>query len=121
MKHTFPKSEKLCGQKAIAALYRTGRKFTSWPLRVTWQPTADATQVLIWAPKSLFRHAVQRNLLRRRIREAWRLNAAEVKQGCDIAFNYIDKAVQPYSVIEKGVKKALRRIQEERSKETDHG
>lgn len=121
MKHTFPKSEKLCGQIAIAALYRTGRKFTSWPLRVTWQPVTDSTHVLIWAPKSLFRHAVQRNLLRRRIREAWRLNSEEMKQGYDIAFNYIDKAVQPYSVIEKGVKKALRRIQEEQDKATPNG
>ncbi|MBQ9427842.1 MAG: ribonuclease P protein component [Paludibacteraceae bacterium] len=121
MKHTFPKSEKLCGKKSIAALYQAGRKFTAWPLRVTWQPTTDATRVLIWAPKSLFRHAVQRNLLRRRIREAWRLNSVQMKQGCDIAFNYIDKAVQPYSLIEKSVKKAIRRIQNEQSKGTGHG
>lgn len=90
-------------------------------MRVTWQPTTSATEVLIWAPKSLFRHATDRNLLRRRMREVWRLNSEEMKQGYDIAFNYVDKAIQPYSVIEKGMKKALRRIQEEHSKEGKHG
>ena len=121
MPNAFPKNSRLCGQERIARLYKGGKRFTAWPLRVTWQPTTDATRVLIWAPKSLFRHAVQRNLLRRRIREAWRLNSEQMKQGCDIAFNYIDKAVQPYSLIEKSVKKAIRRIQNERSKETGHG
>lgn len=55
------------------------------------------------------------------MREVWRLNSEEMKQGYDIAFNYVDKAIQPYSVIEKGMKKALRRIQEEHSKEGNHG
>lgn len=55
------------------------------------------------------------------MREAWRLNSEEMKQGYDIAFNYVDKAIQPYSVIEKGMKKALRRIQEEHNKEGKHG
>ena len=97
----------------------------AWPLRVTWMPAED-TQILVWAPKSLFKHAVDRNHLRRLMREAYRLNqhllqAQPVLQRSDptgeagqrsylIAFNYIDKERQPYAVIEKAVCKALKKI-----------
>ena len=85
-----------------------------------------APQILVWAPKSLFKHAVDRNHLRRLMREAYRLHqdllqAQPVLQRSDptgeagqrsylIAFNYIDKERQPYAVIEKAVCKALKKI-----------
>ena len=80
-------------------------------MRVTYLPCADQTQVLIWAPKSLFKRAVHRNRLRRLMREAYRQNKGLLGEGhYQIAFNYIDKAEQPYSVIEKAMRKALGRV-----------
>ena len=73
MDKRFPKHSKLCGQMRIAQLYHEGKRFVVWPLRVTYQAVEDDTQVLIWAPKSLFKHAVDRNHMRRLMREAYRL------------------------------------------------
>lgn len=113
--NTLPKANKLCGQERIAQLYKEGRRFTAWPLRVTYQPSmADATQVLVWAPKSLFKHAVQRNHLRRLMREAYRLHQDILgEQHYLIAFNYMDKEEQSYSVIEKALCKSLKKISEQ--------
>ena len=76
---------------------------------------SDAMQVLVWAPKSLFKHAVDRNRLRRLMREAYRLNKdrlAGLPQQYQVAFNYIDKEVQPYTVVERAMRKALKRLAE---------
>ena len=124
MANSFPKHSKLCGKERIAALYKSGNRFTSWPLRVTWQKMPDfspslegragvgfpLSQILIWAPKSLFKHAVDRNRLRRLMREAYRLNQGILTSNFLIAFNYMDKEVRSYAVIEKAVIKALKRI-----------
>ena len=104
----------------IAALYKEGKRFTVWPLRVTYMPTDGETQVLVWAPKSLFKHAVQRNRLRRLMREAYRMNQDILASDSDsgltshflIAFNYMDKEEQPYALIKKAVCKALKKIAE---------
>ena len=109
--NTFPKHSRLCGQERITALYKQGKRFTSWPLRVTWQPAEGETQVLVWAPKSLFKRAVKRNHLRRLMREAYRLHQELAGEGHYLlAFNYIDKDEQPFAVIEKAICKALTKI-----------
>jgi len=71
------------------------------------------TEVLVWAPKSLFKHAVDRNRLRRLMREAYRLNK-QVLLSADkhyhLALNYIDKEMQDYKTINKAMVKILKRL-----------
>ena len=47
MPNTFPKHSRLCGQEHITALYKQGKRFTAWPLRVTYLPTEEQTQILV--------------------------------------------------------------------------
>ena len=125
MAYSFPKNNKLCGQLRIAQLYKEGQRFVAWPLRVTYMPITNhqlpiTNQILVWAPKSLFKKAVQRNRLRRLMREAYRLHQDILTSNSEsgqtsnfyIAFNYMDKEEQPYAVIEKAVCKALKKIAE---------
>ena len=112
MNNSLPKYERLCGQLRIAELYKRGKHLAAWPLRVTYLPAED-TQVLVWAPKSLFKHAVDRNKLRRLMREAWRLNKQTLNNHYLIAFNYMDKTMSDYSTIEKAVAKTINKLNEE--------
>lgn len=117
----FPKSEKLCGELRIATLYKQSKRFVCWPVRVNYRFVPangeSGVQVLIWAPKSIFRHAVDRNRMRRLMRESFRLNAEPLRIYCmerglraEVAFNYVDKQLQPFPVVEKGIRKALKKM-----------
>lgn len=95
-----------------------------WPLRVTYLPITDhqspiTNQILVWAPKSLFKHAVDRNHLRRLMREAYRLNQNLLEERhYQIAFNYMDKELRDYATVEKAVRKALKKINDATQKST---
>jgi ribonuclease P protein component len=66
--------------------------------------------VLFSVPKRQFKHAVDRNLIRRRMKEAYRLNKTLLSGAFSIAFIYISKEIEKYEVIEKGMKGALKKM-----------
>ena len=78
-RYTFPKEEHLCRKKLIEQLFsKQGFSFGIYPLRLTWLPaparTSAPPQVLISVSKRTFKRAVDRNRLKRLIREAYRLH-----------------------------------------------
>jgi ribonuclease P protein component len=78
---TFNKEERLCSRKYLDLLFKNGSSFLLYPFRVSYLfidgQQAYPVQVVINVPKKRYKHAVDRNLLKRRIREAYRLQ----KQG----------------------------------------
>jgi ribonuclease P protein component len=79
---TFSKEERLTGKTSIDRLFNEGRSFNQFPFRVFYiivdQPEEPLARLLIAIPKKKVKHAVDRNRLRRLVREAYRLNRTEI-------------------------------------------
>jgi ribonuclease P protein component len=73
---TFKKKERLCSKKAIVALFENGRSFYIYPFQVIWLESPmdipSPSQVAVTVSKKSFKSAVKRNLIKRRIKEAFR-------------------------------------------------
>lgn len=107
---SLPKHERLCGEIVVKQHFNQSKRFTAYPLRVHYalRPGNAHARLLVSIPKKLFKHAVDRNLLKRRIREAYRTNKPTLT--IDIAFVYMDKEIRSTEIIEKAVKKAIHHI-----------
>ena len=95
MAATLSKSERLCGKKAIAGLMEHGKGGVAGCLRYKYLKTGEAvTRILVSVPKRHFKRAVKRNLLKRRIRESYRLQKDLLPVPVDLAFLYVDREIR---------------------------
>ena len=120
-KYAFPKEEHLCRKKLIDELFgKQGSSFGVYPLRIVWvksaAPTATPPQVLISVSKRTFKRAVDRNRLKRLIREAYRLNKyrlVEQPNGHQVALLgiiFTGKEKCELAVVEKKLISAFQRL-----------
>lgn len=82
-KFTFKKEERLSGEKKIQELFEKGSSFYSYPFKVIYLLNSDQScphQVLISVPKRNFKKAVDRNTVKRRFRETYRLSKHQLSQ-----------------------------------------
>lgn len=122
MNYKLNKDEKLCSRTAINRVFGEGKSTMAFPLRAAYRlrprDVRPPVQFLISIPKKRIRRAVNRVLLRRRTREAYRLNRGtlllpQLEQagwGVDIAFVYLDTTPAPYEVINEKIHILLSRI-----------
>ena len=114
IRHTFPKKERLCGKTAISRLLATGRHGKVPGLRYCYSSGsgADGNRIMVSVPKKMFKRAVKRNLLKRRIRESWRRQKHTLGSinGYDILFTYSLKEILSYAEIYDAVGKVIEKV-----------
>jgi len=124
-RHTLSKTERLKSYKRIRVLFTTGLKFKVQPLLVYYQITSNATseekveflQMGVTVGSRYFKKAVDRNLIKRRIREAYRQNNQELKlvlrnsnYRMDLFFVYTISEKLSYDQILEPMKKSLQNL-----------
>jgi ribonuclease P protein component len=115
---SLKKHEILRSKKNIKELFDNGSSFFIYPFKVyyLYVENQDANMVLFSVPKKHLKHAVDRNLVRRRLKEAYRLNKSMIKSGTDIPFSlsltliYIAESVISYADIESKLKQVFVRL-----------
>ena len=121
-RNTFPLKEHLKSKSVIDRLYAEGASVTSYPLRAVFLEQSSDKQestaaILISVAKRRFRHAVDRNLMKRRIREAYRTEKHQFVESLEnnnlkmaVAILYIDTKKSSTLFLRKKMGKLLSSI-----------
>ncbi|MBN2862365.1 MAG: ribonuclease P protein component [Bacteroidales bacterium] len=120
-RETFKKSERLCSRKILSGLSEYGNVFYSSFFKIIWTkiPVQDyyPVQVAFSVSKKGFRHAVTRNLIKRRIKEAYRknkyllydfLNSEKIRIALLIVFK--DSTIPGYQSVEKSMNELIAKL-----------
>ena len=119
--YTFKKEERLCSQKLLDKLFHNGSSFLLHPFRIIWLKAETSqgvpAQVVVQVAKRRFKRAVDRNLIKRRIKEIYRLHKAEMlysflpaDQTLLFGINYVGQDIPEYGPLEEKLKKALKKL-----------
>lgn len=120
--NTFKKEERLCSRKHLDLLFKEGSSFLIYPFRITQlslAPIPEAiAKVVINVPKKRYKRAVDRNLLKRRIREVYRLNKEQflyptlqkTQMLTLIGVQFVGKEIYPVSLLEKKMILVFKRL-----------
>ena len=120
----FPKKQKLCNEKAIERLFENGKSLTEKPFRIIYNIDNNNEDVflkaLIVVPKKRVRLASDRNVIKRRVKEAYRLQKSELEKylksnnhQLNLAIIYQKHEILDYKLIEVKIKLLLSRLKEE--------
>ena len=116
---TFGKDEKLCSQKAITDLFSRGKQIFKHPVKLLWLPVEPGSggrnKVIISVSKRNFKRAVDRNKIKRLLRECYRKNkqateAIHTDQKLLIGLIYIGKEIPRFYLLEPIIIELLHRL-----------
>ena len=106
VRNTLKKNERLSSKAGLSALFANGRYGNAKGIRYCFNAgnSLPYNRIVVSVPKRCFKRAVKRNLLKRRIREAYRLNkqllpVSMPDGGIDILFIYSPKEVLDFSSV----------------------
>lgn len=120
---TLPASNRLRSKKCIDELFKNGRGIIVKPLRITWltekasESHHNGCEILVSVSKRNFKRSNKRNTIKRRLREAWRLNSVDFNHllinnnlSLYLAIIYTDKEIVEYKIIEQSLTTAIDKI-----------
>lgn len=116
---SLPRSERLRSLGAVRRLFASGESGFVFPFRYVWyaEPDTEPTvEVLFSVPKRYHKRANRRNLLRRRTKEAYRLQKELLRApdgrtaNLDLALIYSAKEVCTHKQIAHAVRRILERV-----------
>ena len=113
IRHTLPKKERLCGKTGISKLLADGKHGNIPGFRFCYlsENQLEYNRIMVSVPKKIFKRAVKRNLLKRRIRESWRLQKETLNAtGVDILFTYSTKEILKFEDVQAAVAKIIEKI-----------
>jgi ribonuclease P protein component len=120
--NTFHKEERLCSRKYLDLLFKNGSSFLLYPFRISYLFIPEAAtfpaQIVINVAKKRYKRAVDRNLLKRRTREVYRLHKQELlykyleqpDRQLLLAVQFIGKQKYEFPFMEKKLCAALKKL-----------
>lgn len=127
----FGRKEKLKSRKEIEELFATGKSFPVFPLRIIFRflpsGTGGSLKIGVSASKRYFKKAVDRNRIKRLLREAYRLQKQDLagavqEQNIEgfVFFMYTGKTIATFQEIMEAMKKSLDQLQKNLKKNENH-
>ncbi len=121
MNQKFPKSQKLKSSKTIEKLFLEGKTHSKFPIKFFFIPNEnlEGNLAAFAVPKRNFKLAVERNRIKRQLREAYRLNKHITDEihgkKFVMLFLYLGKVKPQYAELEKTMVKLLKKLRDENS------
>ncbi len=126
IRYTLGKNERLKSRKAIEQLFKVGKSFSVFPFRVVYVTTDDRLQTRestslqagFTVSSKNFKHAVDRNRVKRLMKEAYRLQKNELQQQVlsgnktlSVFFIFNGNEIPDYDLVFSKMTKALKQLQ----------